>query len=64
MDHELIKQQYEVKQREEDKREYTKENYLHNGSKSQGQYAKNSFNTTIKEPGMNKSGIVAKKNGY
>lgn len=65
MDHKLIReQQYEIKQREDDKRKYTKENYLRNGSKSQGQYAQSSFNTTIEEPGMNDSGIVAKKNGY
>lgn len=65
MDHELIRdQQYEIKQREEDKRKYKKENYLRNGNKTQGQYAQSSFNTTIEEPGTNESGIVAKKNGY
>ncbi len=46
------------------KREYNKENYLRNGSKTQNQYAKNSFNTTIEEPGTNESGIEAKKKGY
>lgn len=62
MDHDLLReQQYEIKQREEDKRKYKKENYLRNGNKSQGQYAQSSFNTTIEEPGTNESGIVAKK---
>ncbi|KYH35403.1 hypothetical protein CLTEP_05790 [Clostridium tepidiprofundi DSM 19306] len=46
------------------KREYTKENYLQNGTKSHNQYAKNSFNTTIEKPGTNKSGEEAKKNGW
>ncbi len=59
-----MKKEYEVKQREEDKRKFTKENYIHNGNKTQGQYAQSSFNTTIEEPGTNESGIVAKKNGY
>ncbi|MDU4892594.1 MAG: hypothetical protein E6344_13570 [Clostridium sp.] len=45
-------------------REYTKENYLHNGTKSQGQFANNSFNTTIEEPALNASGKNAKENGY
>ena len=46
------------------KRDYSKKNYLRNGSKSQGQYAKNSFNTSIEEPGINESGEIAKKNGF
>ncbi|SHH70323.1 hypothetical protein SAMN02745196_01110 [Clostridium collagenovorans DSM 3089] len=46
------------------KREFSKENYLANGFKSQHQYAKNSFNTTIEEPGINESGIEAKKKGF
>lgn len=46
------------------KREYTKENYLYNGSKTQGQFANNSFNTTIEEPALNESGKKAKSNGY
>ena len=46
------------------KREYTKENYLQNGAKTQGQFANNSFNTTIEEPGLNESGKKAKANGY
>ncbi len=50
MDHDLLReQQYEIKQREEDKRKYKKDNYLRNGNKSQGQYAQSSFNTTIEE---------------
>lgn len=50
--------------KKKDRREWTKENYLVNGHKSQHQYAKNSFNTTIEEPAMNESGIEAKKKGY
>ncbi|WP_321833778.1 hypothetical protein [Clostridium butyricum] len=46
------------------KRNYSKENFLRNGNKSQGQYAKNSFNTSIEEPGINESGVIAKKNGF
>lgn len=65
MDKEIIKdQEYEIKQRPGDQREYTRENYLQNGTKSQGQFANNSFNTTIQEPALNESGEVAKKNGY
>lgn len=46
------------------KRVYSKENYLKNGSKTQNQFAKNSFSTTIEEPGINESGIEAKKKGF
>ncbi|GAA0117550.1 hypothetical protein [Clostridium senegalense] len=46
------------------RKEYTKENYLKNGNKTQNQFAKNSFNTTIEEPGTNESGIIAKKKGF
>jgi hypothetical protein len=46
------------------KKDFTKENYLRNGFKSQNQHAKNSFNTTIQEPGINESGIEAKKRGF
>lgn len=45
-------------------RDYSKENVLRNGSKTQGQYAKNSFNTTIEEPALNESGVEAKKKGF
>lgn len=45
-------------------REFTKENYLKNGNKTQHQYAKSSFNTTIEEPALNESGIMAKKRGF
>ncbi|WP_170272246.1 hypothetical protein [Clostridium tarantellae] len=48
----------------ESKKTYSKENYLKNGSKTQNQWAKNSFNTTIEQPGINKSGIEAKKKGF
>ena len=46
------------------KKDHTKSNYLRNGSKSQGQYGKSSFNTTIEQPGINESGIEAKKRGF
>lgn len=48
----------------QEKKEYTKENYLKNGTKTQNQWAKNKLNTTVEEPGTNKSGIEAKKNGW
>lgn len=43
---------------------YTKENYLKNGTKTQNQYANNKLNTSIEEPGINESGIMAKKKGF
>lgn len=46
------------------KKDYTKSNYLRNGSKSQGKYGKSSFNNTIEQPGINESGIEAKKRGF
>ena len=46
------------------KRDYSKENFLRYGNKSQGQYAKSSFNTSIEEPGINESGVIAKKRGF
>lgn len=46
------------------KKVYSKRNYLKNGSKTQNQYAKNSFNTSIEEPGINESGIEAKEKGF
>lgn len=46
------------------KRVYSKENYLKNGVKTQNQFAKSSFYTSIEEPALNESGIEAKKNGF
>ena len=46
------------------KRNYSKENVLRNGSKSQNQVSKNSFTNTIETPAMNESGIEAKKRGF
>lgn len=46
------------------KREYTKENYLKNGSKGKPPTTINSFVTTIQEPALNESGIEAKKKGF
>lgn len=45
-------------------RDYSKTNFLRNGTKSEGQYAKSSFNTTIEEPALNESGLEAKKRGF
>lgn len=45
-------------------RDYSKKSYLRNGSKTQEQYAKSSFNTTIEEPAINESGAEAKKRGF
>lgn len=45
-------------------REYDKKNYLKNGTKSQGQYTKNSYNTTSEKPGTNESGLEAKHKGF
>ncbi len=46
------------------RKDYSKSNYLKNGTKTQDQYAKNSVNTTIEKPGINESGIEAKKRGF
>ena len=46
------------------KKDYAKSNSLRNGNKSQGQYGKTSFNNTIEQPGINESGIEAKKRGF
>jgi hypothetical protein len=46
------------------KRELTKENYLKNGSKHDATISKNKINTTIEEPGINESGIEAKRKGW
>lgn len=47
-----------------DKKEYIKENYKKNGFKTQDQWAKNRYNTTIEEPGINESGEEAKRKGW
>jgi len=46
------------------KKDYSKSNYLRNGTKTQDQYAKSSINTTIEKPGINESGAEAKKRGF
>ena len=43
---------------------YSKENFLKNGTKTQNQWAKNKYNTTVEEPALNESGIEAKKKGF
>ncbi|CDH90665.1 conserved hypothetical protein [Clostridium botulinum B str. Eklund 17B (NRP)] len=48
----------------DNKKTFNKDNVLRNGTKSQNQYAKSSFNTTIEEPALNESGIEAKKRGF
>lgn len=45
-------------------RDYTKDNSLRNGTKTQNQWAKNKLNTTMEEPALNESGIEAKKRGF
>ncbi|WMJ79724.1 hypothetical protein RBU49_12715 [Clostridium sp. MB40-C1] len=50
--------------KKEHEKEWTKGNFLANGVKTQNQWAKNKLNTTVKEPGINESGIEAKKKGY
>lgn len=50
--------------KKKDHREYTKENYLKNGAKTQNQWSKNKFNTTVEEPGTNESGIESRKKGW
>lgn len=45
-------------------KDYSKSNYLRNGNKTQGQYGKSSYNTTIKKPGINESGLEAEKRGF
>ncbi|MDU2994878.1 MAG: hypothetical protein E7B49_11520, partial [Clostridium sp.] len=42
----------------------SEKDYLRNGVKSQGQYGKSSFNTTVEKPGINESGVEAKKRGF
>lgn len=45
-------------------REYTVHDYKINGTKTENQHAKNQTVFTIEKPGMNESGIEAKKKGY
>ncbi|NRW33538.1 hypothetical protein DFH71_001767 [Clostridium beijerinckii] len=45
-------------------KDYSESNFLRNGNKTQNQYAKNSYNTTIKKPGRNESGIEAEKEDF
>jgi hypothetical protein len=45
-------------------KDFSEKEFLRNGNKSQDQYAKSSFNTTIKKPGINESGVEAKKRGF
>lgn len=46
------------------KRRYTKENYLKNGTKTQNNNSKNKYVTTLEEPALNESGIDAKNKGF
>ena len=48
----------------DNKRTYSKENYLRNGTKTENQYAKNSFNNNVQEPALNESGEEAKRRGF
>ena len=46
------------------RRDYTKENYLKNGVKSQNNNPKNKYVTTIEEQALNESRIEAKKKAF
>lgn len=50
--------------KKKDQREWTKENYLHNGVKTQNQWTNNRLDTTIEKPGINESGKKIKKQGF
>ncbi|SHI61944.1 hypothetical protein SAMN02745163_00498 [Clostridium cavendishii DSM 21758] len=50
--------------RYENERQYRKETSLKNSTKTQNQWAKNKLNTSVEEPGINESGIEAKKKGF
>lgn len=50
--------------RYENERQYRKETSLKNDTKCQNQWTRNTFNTSIEEPGINESGIEAKKKGF
>lgn len=45
-------------------REYTKEDYLRNGVKTEESMSKNSFTNTLEQPALNESGVEAKKKGF
>lgn len=45
-------------------REWTKEDYKRNGNKNHTVHSKNDINYTIEKPGINESGIIAKKKGF
>lgn len=45
-------------------REYTKEEYKRNGIRTQNQHSKNQYITTLEEPPLNESGVIAKKKGF
>ncbi|GFZ32553.1 hypothetical protein CSC2_30790 [Clostridium zeae] len=46
------------------RREYTEKNFKKNGTKTQNQWAKSRFPTTIEEPSKNKSGVMAEEQGW
>lgn len=46
------------------KRDYSKKEYLRNGTKTQNQVSKNQFVNTVEQPRMNESGMEAKKKGF
>ena len=46
------------------KRDYSKKEYLRNGTKTQNQASKNQFVNTVEQPRMNESGMEAKKKGF
>ena len=48
----------------ENKKVHSEKNSLKNGTKTQNQHADNHYNFTTEEPGINESGIEAKKKGF
>ena len=48
----------------DNKRTYSKENALRNGTKTQNQWAKNHLSQTIEQQGENDSSVEAKKRGF
>jgi hypothetical protein len=60
----LSKTKEEKAMRYENERQHRKETSLKNDTKCQNQWTRNTFNTSIEEPGINESGIEAKKKGF
>ncbi|MCF0149520.1 MAG: hypothetical protein HUJ77_14140 [Clostridium sp.] len=48
----------------DNRKTYSKENVLRNGTKTQNQQANSHYNFSTEEPGINESGAAAKKRGF